>query len=246
MAKASPKARKSQVWRAGEKRQAGQVGHAQGIASGGLVVRGVKDEDADQHEQAAEHGEEDEFHRGVDPPPAAPYPDEEVHRDEHGLPEDVEQEQVQGDEDADHSGLEQEHEDREFLDPVVDGPPGGEERDRRQECGEKDEEEADAVDPDVIIEPAPEPGGALDELGQAGGAVEAEEEEERQNEGQKRDGQGRRANGLERSPAEEDEQDGPREREERDEGHQREGRRRGAHSSRTPRKITTPMRKARA
>ena len=96
----------------------GQVGDRQRVGAGRSVIRGVEDQDADQHEQAAEHGEQDELHGGVDPAAAAPDADEEVHGDEHGLPEHVEEEQVEGDEDPDHAGLEQEHEEREFPDPV--------------------------------------------------------------------------------------------------------------------------------
>ncbi len=66
-------------------------------------------EDADQHQQAAGHGEEEELDRGVDPPLAAPDPDEQVHRDQHDLPEDVEEEEVPGEQRAEHAGGEQQH-----------------------------------------------------------------------------------------------------------------------------------------
>ena len=222
MAKARPKARKSHVCRPGAKERRGQVGDRQRVASRGPKIGGMEDEDRDQHEQAAEHGEEDELHRRVDAPAAAPDADEEVHRDEHGLPEDIEEEEIQRDEDADHAGLEQEHEDGELLDPVADGPPGREQGQRRQERGQKDEEQADAVDADMIIEAASEPGGPLDEFGQARCPAEAEIQRQRQAESQERHGQGHRPHELDRAAAEEDEKDGSRERQKGDDGDERE------------------------
>ena len=47
-------------------------------------------------------GEEEELDRGVDAVRAAPDADEEVHRQQRQLEEDVEEEQVGRDEDADH------------------------------------------------------------------------------------------------------------------------------------------------
>ena len=65
MAKARAKARKSQICRGGAKIRR-EIGDRQGVAAGGPVIGGVEDEDRDQHEEAAEHGEEDELHRRVD------------------------------------------------------------------------------------------------------------------------------------------------------------------------------------
>ncbi len=158
-------------WTKGRRRE---LGDGQRIGARGPVVGGVEDEDGDEHEEAAEHGEEDELHRRVDAAPAAPNADEEVHRDEHGFPEDVEEEQVHRDENTDHARLEQEHEDREFLDPVIDGPPGRKQGQRGQERRQQDEEQADAVDTDMVIESSPEPGRSFNEFGESRCAVETE------------------------------------------------------------------------
>src|SRR6185436_18624375 len=77
-------------------------------------------------------------------------PDQEVHRDEHRVPEDVEEEQVERDEDAEHRRLEGEQEEREQLDVLVDRLPRGEQRQRRQHPRQHDQEEADAVDAEVV------------------------------------------------------------------------------------------------
>ena len=76
-----------------------------------LPVEGVPTEhpQADhrgQHEQAADERVEEELDRRVLAPRAAEGADEEVHRHEHDLEEDVEQEHVGGREDADHGELE--------------------------------------------------------------------------------------------------------------------------------------------
>ena len=52
------------------------------------------------------------FDRGVHAAVVAPDPDEEVHRDEHRVPEHVEEEQIEREEHADHRALEQQHADR--------------------------------------------------------------------------------------------------------------------------------------
>src|SRR4030042_1447803 len=57
-------------------------------------------EDAGEHQRRAQRGEQEELDGGIPPPLAAPGPDDEVHRDQHHLPEDEEDEQVEGDEDA--------------------------------------------------------------------------------------------------------------------------------------------------
>ena len=54
-----------------------------------------------------DHGEEHELDRGIDPPWSAPDSDDEVHGDQHQLPENVEEEEIQGDERADHARGEQ-------------------------------------------------------------------------------------------------------------------------------------------
>src|SRR3989441_10413255 len=63
---------------------------------------------------------EDELDRRVNAVGAAPDADDEVHRDQHRLPEDVEEEEVEADEHAEHPRLEDQHRDHEFLPPVLD------------------------------------------------------------------------------------------------------------------------------
>ena len=67
------------------------------------------DHDGHQHEERAGHGVDEELDGGVEPVGASPDPDDEVHRDQHHLEEDVEDEQVEGDEDPDQPGQQGEH-----------------------------------------------------------------------------------------------------------------------------------------
>jgi hypothetical protein len=117
-----------------------------------LAVHVGEREDRDQHQHAAGHRVEHELDGRVDALVVAPDPDEEIHRDEHRVPEHVEEEEVERDEDADHRRIEDEDQDRELLDLLVDAFPRREQRDGRQECGEHDEQQADAVDADVIVD----------------------------------------------------------------------------------------------
>ena len=66
----------------------------------------VQRDDRGEHQQPAEQGVQQELHRGVRALRAAVGPDDEVHRDQHGLEEHVEQEDVGRREDADHHGFE--------------------------------------------------------------------------------------------------------------------------------------------
>src|SRR3972149_3866649 len=98
-------------------------------------------------------------------PPVAPDPDQEVQRDEHRLPEHVEQEEIERHEDADHARLEQQHEHDELAHALVDRAPGPQQAQRRQERGENHEPEREPVDPDVVADaPGGDPGVALLEL----------------------------------------------------------------------------------
>ena len=110
-----------------------ELQQVEAVAAGRLAVQVGEAEDRDQHQDAARHRVEHELDGGVDALVVAPDPDEEVHRDEHRVPEDVEQEQVERDEDADHRGLESEDEDRELLHLLLDRFPRRQQRDRRQE-----------------------------------------------------------------------------------------------------------------
>jgi hypothetical protein len=156
-------------------------------AAGPLGVHPREAQDGDQHEHAASHRIEDELDGGVDAPVVAPDPDQEIHRDEHCVPEHVEEEQVERDEHTDHRGLEGQDEQRELLDLLRDRLPGRQQRDRRQEPREHDEQQADAVDPDKVVDPKRrDPRDALHHLKVGRRRVESRPEQQGQPEDRKR------------------------------------------------------------
>ena len=90
-------------------------------------------EDGKQHQDRACHRVQEELERRIDASWAAPDADQEVHRHQRELPEDVEQEQVLRDEYARHADFQQQEEDHELAHPGIYRLPGGEDRDRREE-----------------------------------------------------------------------------------------------------------------
>ena len=157
------------------------------VGTGGRTVEIGQAEDGDEHQHAPRHRVEHEFDGGVDTPVVAPDPDEEVHRDEHRIPEHVEQEQIERDEDPDHRRLESEHEEGELLYLPIDRAPGREQRDRRQESGEHYQQEADAVDAHEIVDAElRNPRVPLDKLKIGRGRIEAHPQSERHGKGRQR------------------------------------------------------------
>ena len=169
-----------------------QLQEVEGVRAGGLAVVEVEDQNGHQHQQGAEHGEQEELDGRIDPAGrVAPNPDEQVHGDEHHFPEDVEQEEVQGDEDADHAGHQGQQADHEFLDPDLDVVPGGQDAQRGEEGGEHDEQQGKAVDPHVVADTVSrQPLPALHELHGRGLAVEVKPEGQGNQELHHGDGQG--------------------------------------------------------
>ena len=174
----------------------------------------VEHQERHQHQHAAGEGVEEELHRGVDAPLVAPDPDEEVHRDEHGLPEHVEEEEVLGHEDPDHPRLEQQHEDHELAHALHDRAPGAEEAQRGEEGGQDHEPQRQPVDADVVADaPGRDPGPLLAEL-HSGDVPEAGDEEQRQGEGGAGNGQAEGLLQRLRLAPREGHEDGPRHRQE--------------------------------
>ena len=84
-------------------REAKEVGVGEGGLAELLLVQVDERDDRHQHEQRAGGREQEELHRRVDPALPAPDADDHVHRDQHHLPEHVEQEEVERHEDTQHA-----------------------------------------------------------------------------------------------------------------------------------------------
>ena len=133
-------------------------------AGHGVVVE-VQRQDAQQHDDAADQGVEEELDRGVEPIRAAPDADEEVHRHQHHFPEQEEEQEVERHERAEHPGLQDEQEDVVLLQALGDRGPRRQDRDEAHQRREQDQQDAEAVDAEKVLGPnRGNPWSALDQL----------------------------------------------------------------------------------
>ena len=147
-AKAIRKAKNSQDWTWNGKSCAVRATDVEGLAA----VE-IEHDDTDQEQEAARQRVEEELERRIDPVVAAPDADDHVHRDQHRLPEDVEQEQVERAEHPQHQRLHGQQTDHELLHLAVDRDPRGEHADPAQQRGQEHEERADPVDAKRVSDP---------------------------------------------------------------------------------------------
>ena len=147
------------------------------VGGAGLIVH--RDQ-RHQHQHRAEEGVEEELEGGVDPVLAAPDADDQEHRDQLALEEDVEEHQIQRAEDAEHQRLQHQEGDHILLDPAGDAPARGDGQ-RHQEGGQHHEQDRDAVDAHPVGKSA-EPRPLLDELEAGVARVVAGDQKQRQEE----------------------------------------------------------------
>ena len=105
-----------------------------------------------EHQDAAERRVEHELERRVDPPLAAPDPDDEEERDQHRLPEQVEEEQILREKRADHRELQREHHRVEELHVLPDRGERAPHDQRPEERRQQDEEHVVAVEADLVVD----------------------------------------------------------------------------------------------
>ena len=222
---------------------AGEAGDEEAVVTTG--ARDVDPDDGHEHDQPAREGEQEELHRGVLPAWAAEQPDEEVHRDQHRLEEDVEQEHVGGGEDADDERLEHQHQREVALLAagalVADVVPRGEQADRGEDGRHHDERQRDAVDTEGVGDPElRDPRVHLGELELLDGVgVEPHPREHRQHQRHEREAQGHRLRVTRRAPGQHGDDDGAEQRHHHHQGEQGQG----VHwiTHRAPRTVTTPV-----
>jgi hypothetical protein len=137
------------------------------VSAGHVLMVEVKEQDAEQHQHGTGQRVEEEFDGGVELAGTSPDTDQQVHGHEHGFPENEEEEKIERHEDAEHAGLQHQKPDVVFLDAILDGGPGGKDRDPAQQRGEHDEQERDAVNAEHVASADgwdPVAGRAFDEL----------------------------------------------------------------------------------
>ena len=166
--------------RAGIGRHAQQVFEGEAVVAELLVVLEVNGQHSQQHQHRAGQGVEEELDRRVQPPAAAPDADDEVHRHQHDLPEDVEQEHVQHHEDAEHARLQEQEESVVLLDALLDRRPRAQDRQPADDHREQDHQVAEPVDAQVVLgAQRRDPVVPLDQLEVAVGAFEGADHRDR-------------------------------------------------------------------
>jgi hypothetical protein len=141
--------------------------------------------DGEQHQQRAGKREQEELEAGIDAALAAPDADDQEHRDQPALEEQIKHHQVERGEHAEHQRLEHEEGDHVFLHPFGDGEPARQDAERHEEGGEQHERHGDAVNAHVEADRA-EPRSELDELELRGAGIEVAPQDQRQREGDQR------------------------------------------------------------
>ena len=181
-----------------------------GIEAGG--------DDRDQHQQRAGDRVGDELERRPQPSRPAPDADEDVERDQHGLPEDVEEDEVLGGEDADGRALEEEQQAEVDARALAAGPEAVPDHGGRDDDGQPDQPERVVVEADLVGDVEVGEPADVDLVLEAGaGEVEverradperqlAERDEEREAAGRPRVLQGRIQSASGRGDREEDEE----------------------------------------
>ncbi len=127
-----------------------QIRQVKRVHAGQSVVMEVQEQDAQQHQHRAEQRVQEELDGRVQLARAAPDADQQVHRHQHGFPEDEEQEHVVGHEDPEHARLQYQEPDVIFFDAVLNGVPRRQDRNGPQQGGQHDQQERNAVDADHV------------------------------------------------------------------------------------------------
>ncbi len=174
-----------------ERREEGQPEHdlqlrievvGQKLGDRGRVGDPGHGQDRRQHQDRAQQRVEEELVGGVDAALAAPDPDDQEHRDQLAFEEQVEDDQVERAEDADHQRLEHQERDHVLEHAVLDRRPAGRDAERQEEGGQQDEQDREAVDPHAVAE-AGEPGLVLDHLEAGLVRIEIRDHHDREREG---------------------------------------------------------------
>src|SRR5260370_22249617 len=109
------------------------------------MVEEVECQNGQQHQQAAELCEEEKLQGRIDAPLVAPYNNQEIHRDQHQLPGEIKQEQIDRQEHADDSRQNPDQVEVEKAYFVSDIPPRSQHRHDAQEEREHQHQQAKTI-----------------------------------------------------------------------------------------------------
>ncbi len=137
-----------------------------------------------QHQNRAEQCVEEELERSIDPALTTPDTDDQEHRDQHTLEQDVEQDQVKGTEHTDHQGLKHQKGDHVFAHTGLDGFPAGNDADRHKQGRQQNEPDRDTVNAHLVAEAeGRQPLNLLHHLEPGYGRIETDQHEQRDDKG---------------------------------------------------------------
>ncbi|GCC48686.1 hypothetical protein chiPu_0032850, partial [Chiloscyllium punctatum] len=129
---------------------------------------------------------EEELERRVDPARAAPDADDQEHRNQAALEEQIEQHEIERREGADHQRFQDQERHHVFADALRHRLPARDDAERHDRGGQDDQRQRDAVDPHVVGDAGRKPGRLLDELEVGRGRVEPRHQDQRHREGDQR------------------------------------------------------------
>ena len=112
----------------------------------------VQEDQRDQHQQRAEQGVQKELERCVNLVRPAPDADDQVHRNQRGFKEHVEQHAVDGAEHADHQAAEDQESAHVLVHALGDHLPGRDHHDHVDERSQQHEPQRNSVNPQVVID----------------------------------------------------------------------------------------------
>ena len=107
----------------------------------------INRQDREEHQHRSGQRVQEKFDRRVQPPLAAPYANQKIHRHQHHFPEHVEQHEIQRHENAQHARLQQQQQNVIFLFALVDRRPGRQNRNRAQHRSQHHHQKAQPIDP---------------------------------------------------------------------------------------------------
>src|SRR5208337_718226 len=128
-----------------------QLHEVEGIDAGIGVITEVESQNPEQHQDGTGQGIEEELDGGIKLARPAPHPDNKVHRHQHDFPENVKEKEVQGHENAQHAHLQKQEHGVVFFGPLLNRRPRGKDREEAENAGQHNEQEADAVNPEVVL-----------------------------------------------------------------------------------------------
>ena len=134
----------------------------------------VQEDQRDEHQQRAQQRVQEELERGIDAARTAPHTDDDVHRDQRGFEEHVEQQAVQRREHADRQAGQDQEGAVVLVRSVFDDLPAGQHHDDGDEGRQGHKPHRDAIDTQVVEDiEALDPGRLLDELHRGSAVVKA-------------------------------------------------------------------------